>query len=515
MTYDKLIVEEDEIYTFNPETEKGEWSLLLGLAIKEYDGDLVSIENHRISALVTPNHRWLVGSTTEPWEGGKKYKFITTAEFNTRHYIPNGALLENEEVYYADAFVQVMGWIVTEGHYGRDTRKREESQQFITINQSFRKNEQKCQQIEQNLRDAGIPFRTYRNEEQGMLLFSLDRTVARRIIAQFPNKLLTYDFLGRLTGEQVKLLYRTMMNGDGYISQTQHETYCSADTQLLDEFQAVAVLAGQTTNRYLSHTTPIHVNERYGDVHVVSMRRERMVKLRGLLEREGITQVPYQGKIWCPNTITGTWIARRNGKTYITGNSLQNAAQVPIRLNSRRAEGFLSRFGQLVLSRVLQYYPDDRIVWLTKDAKAMVALQQRAQFIQNIIQSGSEEEMERLLQMTARDFQFRVENESGLGIAKTQKLAFAERQQAAGNLSGVEVLKAAGMSNPEEKIQEAEMARQKQAAGVMGLKMLMAGMGGEQSGGGIPGRRPPKGGGRSASQQQQIEQVRRNGAGAA
>jgi hypothetical protein len=193
--------------------------------------------------------------------------------------------------------------------------------------------------------------------------------------------------------------------------------------------------------------------------------------------------------------------------------SLQQAAQVPIRLNSRRAESFLSRFGQLTLSRALQYYSDDRIIWLTEGAKAFVALAQRQQFIDSLITAETEEEMERLLQQSVRDFQFQVENESGLGIAKMQKIAFAERQQQVGNFAGVEVLKTAGIPNPEEKIQEAEQGQARKAAGMMGLKALMAGAAG---GGGapIPGRRPPGNRARDATQQQQVEQTRRNGVGA-
>ena len=32
--------------------------------------------------------------------------------------------------------------------------------------------------------------------------------------------------------------------------------------------------------------------------------------------------VPYRGKVWCPTTKTGTFVARRKGKVFITGNMM-------------------------------------------------------------------------------------------------------------------------------------------------------------------------------------------------
>jgi hypothetical protein len=37
---------------------------------------------------------------------------------------------------------------------------------------------------------------------------------------------------------------------------------------------------------------------------------------------EGIPREPYTGTVWCPQIETTFWVARRNGKTFITGNSL-------------------------------------------------------------------------------------------------------------------------------------------------------------------------------------------------
>lgn len=190
--------------------------------------------------------------------------------------------------------------------------------------------------------------------------------------------------------------------------------------------------------------------------------------------------------------------------------SLQTASQVPIRLNSRRAESFLSRFGQLVLSRVMQYYGDDRILMLTMGEKAMAALQQREAFLSQVIGARSEEEMEHLIQSSIHDFQFQVENESGLSIAKVPKIAFAERQYAAGNFSGEEMLRVAGVSNPEQKIEEAQQSQEKRAVRMMQLKALMLGGGQgqqQQSGPSIPSA---MGQSRDATTQQQREETRRN-----
>jgi hypothetical protein len=47
---------------------------------------------------------------------------------------------------------------------------------------------------------------------------------------------------------------------------------------------------------------------------------------RGLIGRGKITHpneptLPYEGRVWCPETTLGSFVARRNGRVYLTGNS--------------------------------------------------------------------------------------------------------------------------------------------------------------------------------------------------
>ena len=55
-------------------------------------------------------------------------------------------------------------------------------------------------------------------------------------------------------------------------------------------------------------TRPLHILQ-------VSRRKANDAKF---LKKEWVS---YTGKVWCPTTPNGTWLARRNGKVYFTGNS--------------------------------------------------------------------------------------------------------------------------------------------------------------------------------------------------
>lgn len=535
--HDELL-SEDELYTFNPETGEGEWSPLLGVTRMEYQGEMYRVETHRVDALCTPNHGWLVGTTNErfhnkakrrisnkpgklEWAGKTRYQRVEMQDINTSHYITNTISLNSNYgvTVYHDSFVELVGWVMTEGCY----HQLSENSWRIEIAQSTTVHPEHCKRIERCLAALHIQYSINLDKKTKVASYRFYREAARSFIQQFPEKRLTYDFICSLPISQLRILYRAMLWGDGTLYELtgnvkDGDQYRSADEELLNQFQMVAVLVGKATRKVrmsMNEQPHRHRGPRYGFTFRVSCRREAQTKWRTLLQHT--TKEDYQGLVWCPTTTTGTWLARRNGVTYLTHNtsgvaidSLQAAAQVPIRLNSRRAESFLARFGQLVLSRTMQFYSNDRVLYLAEGAKAFAVLQQRDAFLQQLIESPSLEEMERLLQASVRDFQFEVENESGLGIAKTQKVAFAERQQAAGNFSGVEVLKTAGIPNPEEKVAEADAIQQKRAAGMMGLKMLMGGMGGENKP--PSGKGPPRAGGqRDASQQHAIEGMKRNG----
>ncbi|MBU2406577.1 MAG: ribonucleoside triphosphate reductase [Nanoarchaeota archaeon] len=57
------------------------------------------------------------------------------------------------------------------------------------------------------------------------------------------------------------------------------------------------------------------INKRSNGVYQINLIRNQIVSITK------ITKKYYKGKVWCPTTKNGTFIARRNGKVFITGNT--------------------------------------------------------------------------------------------------------------------------------------------------------------------------------------------------
>ena len=137
--------------------------------------------------------------------------------------------------------------------------------------------------------------------------------------------------------------------------------------------------------------------------------------------------------------------------------SLQLAGQIPIRLQGRGVEGFLSRIGQLGISRVIQYFTDERILYATDDqGTAQQVVFARKQFLNSLNYGGlPENERDRVLQNLFRDFRFRVVPGSALAVAKLQKLSVMERLNAAGKIPDIMVNRTAEIPEPERALEEA------------------------------------------------------------
>lgn len=68
------------------------------------------------------------------------------------------------------------------------------------------------------------------------------------------------------------------------------------------------------------------------------LTKRKWISMRGnagrgkIKEGEVIQKNLYKGKIWCPRTKNGTWVARRNGRIFITGNTFPEAlCDIPLR----------------------------------------------------------------------------------------------------------------------------------------------------------------------------------------
>lgn len=257
--------------------------------------------------------------------GGRGW--TTTKELNAQDRVPIAAMCADlpTEPKYTDAFVEAVAWFWTEGD--NPAAKRRGS---VRITQSHIRYPENCERIRaaltttfgapsQRLDGSGTQWREGVDGEN--IRFYLGRRIADALTDVAPGRVPTFDFLRSLTRAQLDLFIDVSILADGTDS-TCGRSLAQKDPKAAEAFQFTCILAGHGTS-IRPNRMPDIKRAKYGyDMTNVHIRKSRSVALMGT----GTAQIEsYTGLVWCPTTASGTWLARRNGTVYFTGNSKARA----------------------------------------------------------------------------------------------------------------------------------------------------------------------------------------------
>lgn len=325
LTHNQL-TQADKVLTINPETGMSEWNDVQ--YIKRYPGvhDVIKMESQQISSISTPDHRWLVKDAT--WKS--PYEFITTENLKQRHIIPRAALSADTptDAKYTDDLVELVGWFITEGSWqgsGSAIAQNYDQPFFSRIRacltgmfgpayQSHKDN------IGRQHMPPGWCEYTKKHDPNGCQ-FRLN-AAATKVLKEFvkdSNKVLTNEFILSLTKAQLELFVTTCLRADGCGMNEIRQN----DKARLDPIALACLLLGWGVNyNSWKHPDPNYPN---AVVYQLTISRTRVgAKPIQSKARYGSTveRTTYEGIVWCPKTENGTWLARRNGKVYFTGNTM-------------------------------------------------------------------------------------------------------------------------------------------------------------------------------------------------
>jgi hypothetical protein len=345
----------DLLLTLNHDTGESEWQPAQGIHVfPAQQRELVSMEGASHSSLTTPDHRWpvefyyrrtgtaRVKNPDGTWAdmGGKAARSVrgyertwaTSGTLTDKHRITTAAPTVNLpiEAGYSDEFVELVAWFWTEGHI---RKSRGEQTQGVTLYQSHTANPGLVDRIERVLRKLyGDPvqyldkqgdtlprWRMYQNGSKTE--FALNHVAGAELlrVAEAPDKVVRADFITGLTRGQLELFVEVSVLADGW-----WKGDGAAITQKvrdrLDSFQIACALLGQS-----AHIRPAHYrgSERWSTQYSKSDRSNRFfpVAAHNRGSRFTVSRVSYEGHVWCPTTPNSTWLARRNGTVYYTGNT--------------------------------------------------------------------------------------------------------------------------------------------------------------------------------------------------
>lgn len=315
----------DTVLTLNHETGQSEWQPVSAVNRFQVENEpMVSIERTSHSSLTTREHRWPTMHYHRPKRRGNYVtrEWATSETLNSNDNLLTAAECADlpTERTWSDDFVEAVAWFYTEGGIA----KRYVSAQ-VTISQSGRVNPQYVERIRGALTGhfgeattermstgsgtlAPPKWREHRRKT-GKVEFWLNTAASAELLEVAPDKVVGLAFIRNLTREQLDIFIETSLAADGYGTLLSQK-----DERRLAAFELACILSGRTPRT--SRTT----SGRCAMSHV----RAYALRTFGVAARRGgrmKDEVSYTGTVWCPTTKNGTWLARRRGTVYYTGNS--------------------------------------------------------------------------------------------------------------------------------------------------------------------------------------------------
>ena len=324
----------DEVYTLDHATGLGEWQQATAVNVfPAAPRRMLRMEGRGHSSLTTMDHRWPVRHRgNSAW--GRRWK--TSETLNQVDYIQCAAADSGlpVEPKFTDAFAELMAWIWTEGHVN--------GSRGIVIVQSATEHPEYCGRIDAALRILYGPphegdmralhpakppalntsaWRRGPVMVNGCTTWHLNQAAAAPFLdwMSVPEKVITPRFIRALTRAQLELFIQVSVDADGWRLKSGMLRLSQHSLARAEAFQIACTLAGYATT---IARLPAPGREQW---EVGVLRRTQFAPLQHDVNKDErpftVEQVDYDGQVWCPTTPNGTWLARRNGTVYWTGNT--------------------------------------------------------------------------------------------------------------------------------------------------------------------------------------------------
>ena len=299
----------------------------------DYDGEMVVFDKRDTSQWLTPNHRCIVMH-----RGKKGYRVdVKRAEhLNGRdHFLMTARFTEEPENSIGVDMAALLGWYTSEGCRGYG--------ESIHISQSVSANPEKVEEIKQLLYRLKARFsirhsdKLYRGVWKKQANFVVKGLVAMDLLNICPGNKEITDEMTCLPPEELEALLNAFIDGDGHTRP--EDGRCSIiqkDKRRLEQLQVIAVKLGYRA----------HMSHRNDGAYCLYLTKGEWLTLRAADGKwSGLDMRHYRGCVWCPSVPSNFWLARRDGKPFITGNTFPPKLIEPMILAGTSAKGACANCG--------------------------------------------------------------------------------------------------------------------------------------------------------------------------
>lgn len=337
----------DDAVCFDINTEEYVYGKISEVIIKDHNGPLMHFTSDGLDCLVTPEHRMVTRYSTKLRNGqDSRWRIKTAAEVaasahNSILSIPTGGApfgcgIDGLSI----DMCRALGWIITDGHCRKNSISQDHSIKIsgngkkigyhivlVQAKTSVKNNtiiweemsrvvNSLCHVTETHHPPKGENAAKVRwrigSKASPLFLAWLDKTDIHRI----PRRLLT-----ECSREQAEALFLGLLEGDGGWDKrggTWTAFYPGGATCLADDFQELALRLGYSATRAIQRGGVDKRGVFSHDQWVVRLS----VRPQHCTRRQDSYDTPYSGKVWCATVPTGAFVARRNGKVFVTGNCI-------------------------------------------------------------------------------------------------------------------------------------------------------------------------------------------------
>lgn len=316
----------DAVISVNPATGLLEGDTVSEIHLHEVDQDMHHFTHNSVSAVATPNHRWLIDHKGNKNEVSTRFRESGRLRFtgSDRIWIACEGMSDDCSTEWTDDEVTLMGWVLTDGYYIKQTSGRTGKPcgfGRVGVTQVKKRNLQGIGNLFSRLGKHG-----YHISKAGQHFWAITCDAGYRMRRLMPDKIVTAEVLMSMSHSQRLMLYSTMLAGDGsWDSEAgRYRRFTCATEKGADAFLILCALIGQGARaKYRdmsSHTPKLSAKMKNVPKRVGVWIVELVVNKRAQVQY-GHEVKQWKGIVWCPTTRNGTWIAKRNGKVFITGNS--------------------------------------------------------------------------------------------------------------------------------------------------------------------------------------------------
>jgi integrase len=319
----------DIIFSYNVKKDCIERDSIKDINKYFFTGNLERIKNSYIDTLITPEHKIVVKEISRKYNP-IEYSLVKFSELNKKAWNINYKLsskLNDNNIKIGIEQSGILGWILSDGHI---SNRKEPT---ITISQSYSSNLKKCLYIKNLLDKSKTPYslniRTqkanpFRNSESIFWDFTLlkggnhskyNLGKNHEWIFKYINKDRTPNLneILSLSFQELESLYNSIMLGDGTKKNYNSREYAGQNKERIELVRILCCLLGHISSKGSKEQN----KKKYSRVYI----RENKDYCQLLGYKGHFSKEKYKGIVWCPETNNGTFIAKRNNKCFITGNS--------------------------------------------------------------------------------------------------------------------------------------------------------------------------------------------------